>query len=156
MYKKHSSFYREVFIPSTWRETAKLVSDNSCWNFPESTDTKSYISKIKLLSGFRNKNCHWTKFLAAEPQADMLPFQFQNECAVKHFQGAWEEQENEISCAFKHKLLVPDRKRSRALPALKTPSAKGSKHHTPLLVPTPLPKSLHWSSTMPGAQSAQK
>lgn len=62
MYKKHSSFYREVFIPSTWRETAKLVSDNSCWNFPESTDTKSYISKIKLLSGFRNKNCHWTKF----------------------------------------------------------------------------------------------
>lgn len=83
------------------------------------------------------------KILAAEPQADMLPFQFQNENAVNHFHGARDKQENKIFCAFKCKLLVPDRKRNTALPLLKTLSAKGSKHHTPLLVPTPLPKSLH-------------
>lgn len=28
------------------------------------------------------------KILAAEPQADMLPFQFQNESPVNHFHGA--------------------------------------------------------------------
>lgn len=83
------------------------------------------------------------KILAAEPQADMLPFQIQNENAINHLHGAQEKQENKISCAFKCKLLVPDTKRSTALPPVKTPSAKGSKHHTPLLVPTPLPKSLH-------------
>lgn len=96
-----------------------------------------------MIARIQKQELPLNQILAAEPQADVLPFQFQNESAVSHFHGAREEQENKISCAFKHKLLVPDRKRSTSLPPVKTPSAKGSKHHTPLLVPTPLPKSLH-------------
>lgn len=91
--------------------------------------------------------------LAAEPQADVLPFQFQNEIAVSHFHSAQEVHENQISSAFNCKLLVPNRKQSTVLPSVTSlDSCLNSKckgqHHTPLLLPTPLPKSLLWYSTM--------
>ena len=86
--------------------------------------------------------------LAAEPQADVLPFQFQNERAVSHFHGAQKVHENQISSAFNCKLLVPDRKQSTAVPLVTSlhsclDSTRKGQHHKPLLLPTPLPKSLH-------------
>lgn len=109
---------------------------------------------MKCSSGFRKKNCHWKKrVLAAEPQADVLPFRFQNERAVRHFHGVQEVHENSISSAFGCKLLVPDRSQSAVLPSVTSLSSRlgdqcEGQHHKPPSLPTPLPKSPHWSSTM--------
>lgn len=85
--------------------------------------------------------------LASEPQADALPFQFQNERAVSHFHSAQEVHRNQTSSAFSCKLLVPKRKQHAVLFPITSlcsclnPKSKGQ-HHKSLSVPTALPKTL--------------